>query len=61
MRGEAALKARLPTEAKRSAAVSPYRKDIVNAHSTATFVNRIEEEDTPCVGDLLQHSSKGKI
>ncbi|KAL2489670.1 Plant protein of unknown function with plant pleckstrin-like proteiny-like region [Forsythia ovata] len=58
LRGEAALKARLPTEAKRSAAVSPYRKEIVDAHSLATFHSQIEEEDPPCVGDLLQHSSK---
>ncbi|KAL2472062.1 Plant protein of unknown function (DUF828) with plant pleckstrin-like proteiny-like region [Abeliophyllum distichum] len=61
LRGEAALKARLPTEAKRSAAVSPYRKDIVDAHSLATFHNQIEEEDPPCVGDLLQHSRKGVL
>ncbi|KAI3468965.1 hypothetical protein Pfo_025628 [Paulownia fortunei] len=61
LRGEAALKARLPKEAKRSAAISPYEKTIADSHSPAAFHSEIEEEDLPCVGDLLQLTRKGVL
>ncbi|CAA0823132.1 Plant protein of unknown function (DUF828) with plant pleckstrin homology-like region [Striga hermonthica] len=62
LRGEAALKARLPKEAKRSgAAVSPYDKVLANSPSQATFQSEIEKEDLPCVGDLLQLTQKGVL
>ncbi|KAG8374712.1 hypothetical protein BUALT_Bualt10G0024500 [Buddleja alternifolia] len=62
LRGEAALKSRLPKEARRSAAaISPYEKGItVNSHSPSpNFHCQIDEEDFPCVGDLLQLTRKG--
>ncbi|KAL0324555.1 UNVERIFIED_CONTAM: VAN3-binding protein [Sesamum calycinum] len=61
LRGEAALRARLPKEAKRSAAISPYEKVMVDCRSPEAFYSEIEEEDLPCVGDLLQLSRKGVL
>ncbi|XP_075485207.1 VAN3-binding protein [Primulina tabacum] len=55
LRGEAALKARLPQEAKRSATISPYEKGMIVAHS------KMQEEYFPCEGDLLQHTQQGGL
>lgn len=59
LRGEAAMKARLPKEAKRSASISPYEKAIAGSPSPASFHSEVEEEDLTCVGDLLQLTQKG--
>ncbi|XP_011081321.1 VAN3-binding protein [Sesamum indicum] len=61
LRGEAALRARLPKEAKRSAAISPYEQVMVDCRSPEAFHSEIEEEDLPCVGDLLQLTRKGVL
>lgn len=53
------MKARLPKEAKRSASISPYEKAIAGSPSPASFHSEVEEEDLPCVGDLLQLTQKG--
>ncbi|KZV37258.1 1-phosphatidylinositol-4,5-bisphosphate phosphodiesterase delta-1 [Dorcoceras hygrometricum] len=55
LRGEAALKARLPQEAKRSATISPYDKGMLDAH------RKMQEEYIPCEGDLLQHTQQGGL
>lgn len=55
LRGEAALKARLPQEVKKSATISPYDKGMVDAH------RKIHEEYIPCEGDLLQHTQQGGL
>lgn len=57
LRGEAVMNARVPKEAKRSASISPYEKAM--AHTPASFHTEVEEEDLPCVGDLLQLTRKG--
>lgn len=62
MRGEAALKARLPKEAaKKNAAISPYDKGMAEAHMVAAFHSEAEEHNPPCIGDLLQYTRKGKF
>ncbi|WCJ25891.1 hypothetical protein M5689_007745 [Euphorbia peplus] len=48
LRGEAAVKARIPKEARRNAAISPYSDDV-------------EEKGPPCDGELQQHSRKGVL
>lgn len=53
------MNARLPKEAKRSASISPYEKAIAGSPSPATFPSEVEEEDLPCLGDLLQLTRKG--
>ncbi|XP_075494868.1 VAN3-binding protein-like [Primulina tabacum] len=55
LRGEAALKARLPQEAKKSATISPYDKGMVDAP------RKIQEEYIPCEGDLLQDTQQGGL
>ncbi|XP_012827301.1 PREDICTED: LOW QUALITY PROTEIN: uncharacterized protein LOC105948627 [Erythranthe guttata] len=61
LRGEAALRERLPKEGKRSATISPYERNLADfqSQSPSTFRSDIEEDDLPCVGDLLQLTSKG--
>ncbi|KAL6986005.1 hypothetical protein U1Q18_019373 [Sarracenia purpurea var. burkii] len=61
LRGEAALKARLPKEAKKNATISPYDKGMVEAQRVAAFHSAMEEQDPPCIGDLLQHKKKGLL
>lgn len=61
MRGEAALKARIPKEGKKIAAISPYDKSMAEAHMVDAFHNAPEERDLPCIGDLLQHTHKGNF
>ncbi|XP_073031024.1 VAN3-binding protein-like [Primulina eburnea] len=55
LRGEAALKARLPQEAKKSATISPYNRGMVDAPRI------IQEEYIPCEGNLLQHTQQGGL
>lgn len=59
LRGEAALKARLPKESKRNASITPCDKSMAETQSFAGF--RSEIEDAPLVGDLLQHTQKGEL
>ncbi|KAM7525555.1 hypothetical protein LguiA_015457 [Lonicera macranthoides] len=62
LRGEAALKARLPKEAaKKNAAISPYDKGMAEAHMVAAFHSEAEEHNPPCIGDLLQYTCKGVV
>ncbi|XP_058191520.1 VAN3-binding protein isoform X1 [Rhododendron vialii] len=61
LRGEAALKARLPKEAKKNAAISPYDKGMAESHRVANFYSEIEEQDPRFIGDLLQHTRKGVL
>nr|GLL44954.1 VAN3-binding protein isoform X1 [Ipomoea trifida] len=55
LRGEAALKARLPREAKRNATISPCDKAALMEDK------EMEEDDPPFEGDLLQITRKGLL
>ncbi|KAL9350472.1 hypothetical protein Peur_057727 [Populus x canadensis] len=59
LRGEAALKSRLPKEARRNAAISPYDRGVADTHWTSSSNGPLEEQGPPCVGELLQHTKKG--
>ncbi|KAM5572952.1 VAN3-binding protein [Rosa sericea] len=59
LRGEAALKARLPKEPKKNAAISPYDRGMAEITSPSAFHSHVEEQDGPCDGDLLQLMGKG--
>jgi len=59
LRAEAALRARLPKDAKRNASISPYDKGLGDAYCLDPFQNELEEEKFPCIGELLQHTKKG--
>lgn len=65
LRGEAALKARLPREAKKNASISPYGKGIIETvHVTPTpaaFDSQMWERPPPCVGDLMHLTRKGNF
>ncbi|GMJ04838.1 FORKED-LIKE5 [Hibiscus trionum] len=58
LRGEAALKARLPKEAKKNAAISPYEKSLAETHWAAGFHTQMKP---PCQGEVLQHTRKGVL
>ncbi|KAG5228939.1 VAN3-binding protein [Salix suchowensis] len=60
LRGEAALKARLPKEARRNAAISPYDRGMASSHWTS-LNGPLQEQGPPCVGELLQHTKKGVL
>lgn len=64
LRGEAALKSRLPKEPKRNAAIIPCDKTMAETAAAAFPKQQLlveEENDPPCIGDLLQHTRKGKF
>ncbi|CAI0418071.1 unnamed protein product [Linum tenue] len=64
LRGEAALKSRLPKEARKNAAISPYDRAMSDVDSTSSLVSQSEDQQqlTPaCDGDLLQHTRKGAL
>ncbi|XP_028762642.1 VAN3-binding protein isoform X1 [Neltuma alba] len=61
LRGEAALKARLPKEAKKNASISPYDRGIAETHLFPSFDGPVWERPTPCVGDLLLLTRKGVL
>lgn len=61
LRGEAILKARLPKEPKKNATVSPYDKAITGSHKVVTMQCGMDPIDPPCIGELLQHTRKGKL
>ncbi|KAK6783098.1 hypothetical protein RDI58_020894 [Solanum bulbocastanum] len=58
LRGEAALKSRLPKEAKRNASISPCDRSMVEAQSFAA-PNDMDEHDSPFAGELLHLTRKG--
>ncbi|KAL2903067.1 VAN3-binding protein [Bienertia sinuspersici] len=58
---EAALRARLPKDAKRNAAISPYDKGLGDANSIDPYQSETEEHKFPCVGELMQHTKKGLV
>ena len=59
MRAESALRARLPKDAKRNAAISPYDKGLGDVNSLDPYHSEPEEQKFPCVGELMQHTRKG--
>ncbi|GAB4858057.1 hypothetical protein Ancab_015959 [Ancistrocladus abbreviatus] len=61
LRGEAALRARLPKEARRNAAISPYDRSAADAHHVDPFQRENEDPHLPCVGELLLHTGKGGL
>ncbi|GAB4835001.1 hypothetical protein Ancab_033268 [Ancistrocladus abbreviatus] len=63
LRGEAALRARLPKEARRIAAISPYDRSVSEVHNVHDdlFHSETEDQKPPCVGELLLHSGKGAL
>ncbi|KAB2632451.1 hypothetical protein D8674_028698 [Pyrus ussuriensis x Pyrus communis] len=62
LRGESALKTRLPKEARKNAAISPYDKGMGESPSVGAFYSKVEEQqDPPCVGELLQLTGKGVL
>lgn len=61
LRAESALRARLPKDAKRNAAISPYDKGLVDANSLDSYHSETEEPKFPCVGELMQHTKKGGL
>ncbi|XAR54938.1 hypothetical protein NMG60_11030279 [Bertholletia excelsa] len=58
LRGEAALKARLPKEAKKNATTSLCDKGMAEAQKITKIRREVEEQDPPCIGDLLQLTRK---
>ncbi|KAL2321559.1 hypothetical protein Fmac_025938 [Flemingia macrophylla] len=62
LRGEAALRARMPNEAKRNATISPYDRVLLpQSHWFPSFEGQMCEHHPPCVGDLLQLTRKGVL
>ncbi|XAR70471.1 hypothetical protein NMG60_11027325 [Bertholletia excelsa] len=64
LRGDAALRARFPKEAKKNASISPYEKVMTATPEAQKFVpvqSEMEEEDPQCKGDLFQHTEKGEL
>ncbi|KAI4327140.1 hypothetical protein L6164_019637 [Bauhinia variegata] len=61
LRGEAALKARLPKEAKKNASISPYDRGVTETHWLPSLESQTWEQYPPCVGDLLQLTRKGDL
>ncbi|XP_060674173.1 VAN3-binding protein isoform X2 [Ziziphus jujuba] len=61
LRGEAALKARLPKEARKNASISPYDKGMAETNPAAAFLSQMEEQGSLCVGELLQLTRKGAL
>ncbi|XP_061368277.1 VAN3-binding protein-like [Gastrolobium bilobum] len=61
LRGEAALRARLPKEAKKNASISPYDRVTAETHWLPAFDSQMWEIHPPCVGDLLHITEKGAL
>ncbi|XP_050376191.1 VAN3-binding protein-like [Argentina anserina] len=59
LRGEEALRARLPREPRKIAAISPYDRGMSEIHSPSAFHSHMLEKDGLCDGDLLQLLGKG--
>ncbi|KAL5099007.1 hypothetical protein RYX36_003334 [Vicia faba] len=61
LRGEAALRARFPKEAKKNASISPYDRGVAETHCSPIFEGQMPENHSPCEGDLLQVTEKGSL
>ncbi|XP_027918367.1 VAN3-binding protein-like isoform X2 [Vigna unguiculata] len=62
LRGEAALRARMPNEAKRNASISPYDRVLLpQPQWFHAFDGQMCDHHLPCEGDLLQLSRKGVL
>ena len=59
LRGEAALRARLPREVKKNASISPCDREINGTRWLLAYDTQMCERHPPCVGDLLQLTEKG--
>lgn len=59
MRGEAALRARLPKDSRKNASISPFEKGM--AENKPASYSPMEEQSSQFMGDLLQVSPKGKF
>lgn len=59
LRAEAALRSRLPKDAKKNAAISPYDKGLGDVLDP--YQSEIEDPKFPCVGELMQHTAKGGL
>lgn len=56
------MKARLPKEAKKNAAISPYERTMKETHWSAAFHTQMKEQNPPpCEGEVQQHTRKGKL
>lgn len=61
LRGESALKARLPKETRRNAAISPYEK-MAETNWISGYSDEAESlGPSPCDGDLQQYTRKGAL
>lgn len=67
LRGEAALRARLPREAKNNAAISPSERALPETNDCSSTtdeqisVQGVEESDLPCTGELMQCTRTGRF
>jgi hypothetical protein len=59
LRGEAALKARQPKEARKNAAITPFERSFSDSHWHANFQYRLEEPNLPFEGELMQCARNG--
>lgn len=59
LRGEAALKARQPKEARKNAAITPFERSFSNSHWPANFQFRLVEPNLPLEGELMQCARNG--
>ncbi|XP_023551130.1 VAN3-binding protein-like [Cucurbita pepo subsp. pepo] len=61
LRGEAAFRSRLLKEGRKIASVSPYDRIMAQNHWATAFSSHMEEQELPCVGELLQFTRKGTL
>ncbi|XP_010434680.1 PREDICTED: VAN3-binding protein-like [Camelina sativa] len=59
LRGEAALKARQPKEARKNAAIAPFERSFSDSHWPANLKFRLEEPNLPFEGELMQCARNG--
>lgn len=55
------MKARAPKEGKKTAAISPYDRNVPEARVIDDLGDESQGRDPPCIGDLLQHTCKGRF
>lgn len=61
LRGEGALKARLPKETKKNASTSSFEKGMAAIKSAASYSGQVEDSGSQLSGDLLQLTRKGVL
>ncbi|PON97693.1 Pleckstrin-like [Trema orientale] len=61
LRGEAALRARLPKDSRNNASISPFQKGMAESKPAAASYSPVEDQGSQFVGDLLQVSPKGVL